>query len=88
MQVNSVAAGITDGVLGGGLFGTGMLMSMEPLIITGIVLLTMAVVSFCILFFKQPVPEVTTTPIRVSSNSMKRNKSDTDLELMRQESEV
>ena len=88
MQVNSVAAGITVGVLGGGLFGTGMLMSMEPLIITGIVLLTIAVVIFCILFFKQPVPEVTTTPIRVSSNSMKRNKSDTDLELMRQESEV
>jgi type II secretory pathway component PulC len=82
MQVNSVAAGITVGVLGGGLFGTGMLMSMEPLIITGIVLLALAIVIFCILFFKRPVPEVTTTPIRVSSNSMKRNKSDTDLELM------
>lgn len=85
----SLAIGITLGVLGGGLFGTGLLLSMEPLTVTGIVLLIITIVIFCIIFLKKPiiVPEVNSTPIRVS-NSMKRNKSDTDLELMRQESEV
>jgi len=89
MQVNSVAAGITIGVLGGGLFGTGFLMSMEPLTITGIVLLAISILIFCILFLiKKPSNPVTESanPIRHSPPNalgMKRNKSDTDLELMR-----
>ena len=88
-----MVAGITLGVLGGGLFGTGFLMSMEPLTVTGIVLLAISILIFCILFLiKKPSNPVTESanPIRHSPNAlgMKRNKSDTDLELMRQDPEV
>ena len=86
MQLHVLSAGITLGVLGGGLFITGLLMSMDPLIVTGIVLLVLSIVLFCILFWKKPTvpveenpsPNPNPNPIR----GMKRNKSDTDLELM------
>lgn len=74
---------MTLGVLGGGLFITGLLLSMEPLIITGIVLLVLSIVLFCILFWKKPAPvEESPSPNPNPIRGMKRNKSDTDLELM------
>jgi len=81
--MNTLSVGITLGVLGSGLFGAGLLMSMEPLTITGIVLLIVSIVVFCLLFFwkkpaTDPDPDSNPNPIR----AMKRNKSDTDLELM------
>jgi len=86
MQLHVLSAGITLGVLGGGLFGTGLLMSMEPLVITGIVLLVLSIGVFLYIFCRTPnnIP----TPVEESPNpnpirGMKRNKSDTDLELMR-----
>ena len=80
MQLHILSAGMTLGVLGGGLFTTGLLLSMEPLVITGIVLLIVSIILFCLLFWKKPAAttEESPNPIR----GMKRNKSDTDLELM------
>ena len=84
MQLQILSIGITLGVLGGGLFGAGLLMSMEPLTITGIVLLVVSIIVFSLIFCKKPAAveeNSPPTPIR----GIKRNKSDTDLELMQQE---
>jgi len=83
MQLHVLSAGITLGVLGGGLFGTGLLLSMEPLVITGIVLLVLSIILFCLLFWKKPAPMTEESPSPNPIRGMKRNKSDTDLELMR-----
>jgi hypothetical protein len=84
MQLQIVSIGITLGVLGGGLFVTGILLSMEPLTITGIVLLVVSILLFLSLFCKKPIPVEENSPPN-PIRGMKRNKSDTDLELMQQE---
>jgi hypothetical protein len=84
MQLQILSIGITLGVLGGGLFVTGILMSMEPLTITGIVLLVASILLFLSLFCKKSVAVEESSPPN-PIRGMKRNKSDTDLELMRQE---
>ena len=84
MQLHTLSAGITLGVLGGGLFGAGLLMSMEPLTVTGIVLLVASIVVFLYIFCRTPAAttEETPSPNPNPIRGMKRNKSDTDLELM------
>lgn len=84
MQLQILGVGITLGVLGGGLFGTGLLLSMEPLIVTGIVLLVVSILVFLSFFCKKAAPVEENSPPN-PMRGMKRNKSDTDLELMRQE---
>ena len=82
--MNILAIGMTLGILGAGLFGTGLLLSMEPLIITGIVLISASVLLFVYIYFTKKTPTfIADNPIYTSG--MKRNKSDTDLELMHQE---
>ena len=85
-----LAAGMTLLLLGGGIFGAGIGLSMQPLMITGIAIIGVAFLIFIALcFVKRDPPPPTNNPIReYRSNSMKRNKSDTDLELMRQEEPV
>lgn len=80
------------GLLGATLFGTGMVFNIEPLVITGICLTALEIVGIMIfyLFSKKPPSQLQTqslsqNPVNYSSNNMntmKRNKSDTDLELI------
>lgn len=81
-----LAAGMTLLLLGGGIFGAGIGLSMQPLMITGIAITGVAILVFLIIcFIRRDPPPPTNNPILYKSNSMKRNKSDTDLELMRLE---
>ena len=82
------------GLIGGGLFTAGIVVSMMPLVVAGLVLLALSIMGmlvYCIYF--RPVVHVQIhNPLPVSfsassystnnMNTMKRNKSDTDLELI------
>ena len=90
----AVFALICVGLLGACLFATGILFSMTVLTVPGIVLVALAVVSMVLWYvYKTPqdqnliqterqVPAYTTNNMN-TINTMKRNKSDTDLELIR-----
>ncbi len=84
-----LAAGMTLLLLGGGIFGAGIGLSMQPLMIAGLTLIGISLLVFLVLCFikKEPPPPMNTNPVVYRSNSMKRNKSDTDLELMRSQEE-
>ena len=84
-----LAAGMTLLLLGGGIFGAGIGLSMQLLVIIGLTLIGISLLVFLALcFVKRDPPPPINNPIReYRSNSMKRNKSDTDLELMRQQEE-
>lgn len=83
---------ICAGLLGASLFTTGIIFSMTPLTAAGIVLLALAIMSMVLWYvYKKPqnqgmmpierqVPVVAYTTNNM--NTMKRNKSDTDLELI------
>jgi len=86
-----VFALICTGLLGASLFTTGIIFSMTPLTAAGIVLLALAVASMALWYVykmpqtqglmqieRQPAVAYTTN----NMNTMKRNKSDTDLELI------
>ena len=84
-----VAFGILDVVLlgaGAALFATGIVTNNADLTLSGIVLLAMAIVTTVILYFIAPKKgqDVTSTV----NPGMKRNKSDTDLELMRENLDI
>jgi len=80
------------GLLGATLFGTGMVFNIQPLVITGICLTALEIVGIVVfhLCTKKPPSQYQTqslsqNPVNYSTNNMntmKRNKSDTDLELI------
>ena len=94
---------IVTGFIGAGLFATGIVLSITPLTATGIGLLIVMIagliVDYC--FFKKETVSRPHNPVTYSTNNMntmernptpsafstKRNKSDTDLELMSRQSE-
>ena len=89
-------------LVGAGLFATGFILSISPLIATGIALIVIAILGLLVdyIFCKKETVRVH-NPIAYSTNNMntmkrdpmpsafstKRNKSDTDLELMNRQSE-
>jgi hypothetical protein len=98
-------------LIGGGLFGTGMVLAISPLVATGIALIVVAIIGLLVdyIFCKKEAVRVH-NPIAYSTNNMntmkrnhiiaegnniptnsafstKRNKSDTDLELINRQSE-
>lgn len=78
-------------LIGGGLFTTGFVLSISPLIATGIALIVIAILGLLVdyIFCKKEAVRVH-NPIAYSTNNMntmKRNKSDTDLELISRQSE-
>jgi len=80
---------ICVGLLGACLFTTGIIFSMTPLTIPGIILLALATVGMIVWYvYKTPqglMPIEKQTPTVYTTNNMntmKRNKSDTDLELI------
>ena len=89
---------ICIGLLGASLFTTGILFSMTPLVIAGICLTALVILGMLLYYLygqnqRQLQPHVSPpfhNPAAYSSNnmnSMKRNKSDTDLELINRQSE-
>ena len=94
-----VLALICAGLLGACLFTTGIIFSMMSLTVAGIILLALAVASMALWYiYKMPpnqglMPIEKQTPVAYTTNNMntmntmKRNKSDTDLELINRESQ-
>ena len=90
-------------LVGAGLFATGIILSISPLIATGIAVIVIAILGLLVdyIFCKKEAVRVH-NPIAYSTNNMntmkrdptpsafstKRNKSDTDLELMNRQSEI
>jgi hypothetical protein len=78
------------GLIGGGLFTAGIVLFMMPLVIAGIALLVLSIMGMLVycLFCRPASPHVqihNPMPTSYSTNNMntmKRNKSDTDLELI------
>ena len=85
------------GLIGGGLFTAGIVVSMMPLVVAGLVLLALSIMGmlvYCIYFrpashhvqIHNPLPASFSASASSYStnnmNTMKRNKSDTDLELI------
>ena len=80
------------GMIGGGLFTAGIVVSMMPLVIAGIALLALSIMGMLVycLYCRPAVHVQIHNPLPASSasystnnmNTMKRNKSDTDLELI------
>jgi hypothetical protein len=88
---------IFSGLLGASLFASGMIFNMPPLVIAGITITAIQIIGMGILYLcgKKPQSQLQTqsqsqNPVLYSSNNMntmKRNKSDTDLELISRQSE-
>jgi len=85
------------GGVGGILFITGLLVPMVPLVATGIGLIGASLVGLLMNYFYCLTPTMPTQPERprystnnmnVIANTMKRNKSDTDLELINRQTEA
>jgi len=86
---------IVLGLFAASCFATGVLFSMEPLIITGIVETVVFIIILALIMYFVPKPSTTqvqTNPTQRytanNMNSMKRNKSDTDLELISRQEEA
>jgi sugar phosphate permease len=88
-----VLALICLGLLGACLFTTGIIFSMMSLTIAGIILLALSIASMALWYvYKKPqnqgmmpIEKQQQTPVAYTTNNMntmKRNKSDTDLELI------
>jgi hypothetical protein len=76
---------ICVGVLGAALFVTGIVLSVLSLVAVGIGLLAVSVVGMIIKYILNQKPVAVHVPIPYTTNNMntmKRNKSDTDLELI------
>lgn len=90
---------ICIGLLGASLFTTGILYNMTPLVISGICLTAVVILGMLVYYVYIPKPQSQHlphtppplyNPATYSSNnmnSMKRNKSDTDLELINRQNE-
>lgn len=85
------------GGMGGILFATGLLLPMEPLVAAGIGLIVASIVGLLIqyVYYLKPVmpsvpegPRYSTNNMNTIMNGMKRNKSDTDLELINKQTEA
>ena len=78
------------GLIGGGLFTAGIVLSMMSLVVAGIVLLVLSILGMIVYcLFCRPPTVHTHNPLPAATsystnnmNKMKRNKSDTDLELI------
>ena len=81
------------GLIGGGLFTAGIVVSMMPLVVAGLVLLALSIMGmlvYCLycrsvvhVQIHNPMPSSASTSYSTNNmNTMKRNKSDTDLELI------
>jgi len=77
------------GLIGGGVFTAGIVLSMMSLVVAGIVLLVLSILGMIVYcLFCRPPTVHTHNPLPAASystnnmNTMKRNKSDTDLELI------
>jgi hypothetical protein len=81
------------GLIGGALFTTGIVLSMMSLVIAGIAILALSIMGMLVycLYYRSAVHVQIHNPLPSSSalsystnnmNTMKRNKSDTDLELI------
>ena len=78
------------GLIGGGLFTAGIVVSMMPLVIAGLTLLVLSILSMIVYcLFCRPTTVQIHNPLPAAAsystnnmNTMKRNKSDTDLELI------
>ena len=95
VRMLSILGLIALGLLAASCFATGVLFSMEPLIITGIVATVVFIVILALIMYFFPKPSTTqvqTNPTQRytanNMNSMKRNKSDTDLELISRQGEA
>ena len=89
-----VFALICVGLIGACLFTTGIIFGMMPLTVSGIVLLALAVLCMILWYVYYKKPQGGQSPMSVerqvpvvayttnNMNTMKRNKSDTDLELI------
>jgi len=94
-----LAAIICTGVIGGACFTTGIILSIEVLTVVGICVLVLCILGLLLYYIlSKPVQQQHPTLSTVSAiaqashystnnmNTMKRNKSDTDLELINRES--
>jgi hypothetical protein len=88
---------ICIGLLGASLFGTGMIFDIQPLVITGICLTVLEIIGIIIFHIctkkshsQLQTQSMSPNPVNYSTNnmnSMKRNKSDTNLELINRQGE-
>ena len=85
------------GGVGGILFATGLLLPMAPLVATGIGLICASLVGLLMNYFYFLAPTMPSVPegprystnnMNTIVNGMKRNKSDTDLELINRQTEA
>jgi hypothetical protein len=79
------------GMIGGGLFAAGIVLSMMPLVFAGIAILALSIMGmlvYCLycrpatVHTHNPLPSLSALSYSNNMNTMKRNKSDTDLELI------
>ena len=88
----AILALICVGLLGASLFATGIIFSMTALTVPGIVLLALNTAGMVLwyVYHKPPTQIESQGPVAYTTNNMntmKRNKSDTDLELINRESQ-
>ena len=85
----AIVLGVLDALffgLGATIFTIGIVKNMSELTIAGIILLALSIVTTSVIYCIAPSRKQQSNPIRAQQpSSMKRNKSDTDLELMRQQ---
>jgi len=90
---------ICVGLLGASLFTTGIIFMMTPMVAAGLVFLVLSVFGmlFHYVYCKQSPSQQPTLPAQIkmavhytsnNMNTMKRSKSDTDLELIRRQTEA
>ena len=91
---------ICVGLLGASLFTTGIIFMMTPMVAAGIVFLVLSVFGMlvhCVYYKQSPSQQQPTLPAQIkmavhytsnNMNTMKRNKSDTDLELISRQTEA
>ena len=93
MMLTVIFVLIYVGMIGGGLFTAGIVVSMMPLVIAGIALLALSIMGmlvYCLycrsvvhVQIHNPLPASASTSYSTNNmTTMKRNKSDTDLELI------
>jgi ABC-type uncharacterized transport system permease subunit len=88
---------ICVGLLGASLFTTGIIFSMTPMVAAGLVFLVLSIFGmlvhyvYCKQSLQQNLPAQIKTAVHYTSNNMntmKRSKSDTDLELISRQTEA
>ena len=83
---------IAIGLAGASCFAVGIIWSLQSMVITGITLTALCIAAMGVFYwYSKPKPTITiSNDVRFSTNNMntmKRNKSDTDLELINKQSE-